>query len=155
MKKIFTLFNLLIVLIILAIASLFLTPYALEKINEAKIKQLESTSILYIEQLERNNIGEEFMYKPGFYDIELTSNLLRNDNPTDGWVIVGYDGKIEAGIFKYNNILTKEMTVYYNNEIKTIRLKDSYINPKEITTDSLTDILNEVYDDVNIEAIIE
>lgn len=154
-KKGFTLIELLIVLVILSIISLVLTPYVLEKINTSREKQLTSVVLSYIEGIEKDNAKEELKYVSGYYDVTLLNDFIENDKPSDGWIIIDYDGNIEAGVLEFDDILTNEIVIYYNSKTIITKYNNSYINPSEINSDSLKEIISNYYEEVSIETIIE
>ena len=152
--KAFTLLQLLVVLAIISVATLFLTPYVLNKVETANKANLEANSHLYIERLETHLETANSSYKPGYYDVSLLNTNL-DTKTSDGWVIIGYDNKIEAGILEFNDITQNMIVIYYDSKVEILDYSNEYINPEEITTKNLKKLIELKFENVSINAIIE
>lgn len=156
----FTLIELIIVVAVLSVISLLTTPLIFGAINNSKITELKSNSYRYITAIEKYNELSKFddvyiSLVPGYYDISIINDLEINDElPSDGWIIIDDNNEIEAAIIEYDNILINQVVVYYDNEIKITMYSNDIVNPSQINTKTLENIVKKVFLDAKLNTII-
>jgi len=156
----FTLIELIIVVAVLSVISLLTTPLIFGAINNSKITELKSNSYRYITAIEKYNELSKFddvyvSLVPGYYDISIINNLEINDElPSDGWIIIDDNNEIETAIIEYDNILINQVVVYYDNEIKITMYSNDIVNPSQINTKTLENIVKKVFLDAKLNTII-
>lgn len=91
-QKGFTLIELLAVIVILAIIALIATPMILGVIEKARVGAAESSSLGYVDAIEKQSVinlangGSQF--EDGVYDAPKDGISLKGDAPTKGWFVI-------------------------------------------------------------------